>query len=723
MLNPQSAQQVRQALSNWRSQGSHITVRNAVIHLQLAPPHRVDQVLNASATFRDNLMDNFPKPGPKADTRPGSGSGSNGFQRPVTQPLDSIPHVPNNPSSNAFVKPANTSSDAAQSFFNPMGGSSSPSPGMSPSPFAPSPAFENKSSGPSNGLPNPNSVFAPVGTFGGSEDGHPPPIFASPKSNDNAFEVTTSDAPPQNLLNASQVHPGAGNSPFPNMGANNTGFGVSGSMAGGPMPGSPFGGPVGTSFSSPSNGLGGNPSGGVPLIAPATPARQNGQHSTGGSPFSPMSRGNGASPFSSGPAPSSTVPKNSPFASDRLAKKSPPKSKPAKTAKKDDRKNADQKKKKKRSRGKRKGGFPLVPVAVCMAGVALSLGVILVFLVLPTKRAREQYDEAKIQSEAGEYLESLAILDQIDPGFMPDEAPDFREEVNRRIRNRTEEWIKDIRNLVDEEKLNKAQTKLKDTIEKSLLEDHERIRAVGALIDAARQCQKAKELAKQEEYKDALEVVRAINRNHLTENYEGTEEEILALLKTMIRRKSKEILSIARQGKGSRAKSMVDELAKKCDDKVQARIDELQRQVNRAVQEFERQNQARTEIDGLQRMMQQRNYLGVLQKIQQMPPQAVQSNPDLQRIQQQIIQLFMKRYQSAIQFIVAKVKGGSEIDINEVFKRVAIAKTQQGVMYVWGQQRGKQMAVTVSPRQQLEPLVKGTIEAIKKAHKEGKLPN
>ncbi|MDF1663325.1 MAG: hypothetical protein P1V97_16250 [Planctomycetota bacterium] len=638
ILNEQSAQQVRSALQNWQNQGNEVSVRDAVIHLQLASPSQVEGALQAphagpatpppfnpagmtpspSQAYNVQAAQNgFPPQSNDAEqgkrTQVLSFTGGLGRSGTGPAPLPGAAAMAPLPGAPASFGAPPPMPGSPQGFSNPEGNHAFTN-SLSASASNP---FNGQA--PDNG--SSNNVFSPLGGFSSP----------MPPAGNDGFAQTISDAPSQNLLNASQVAPMGAPNPFGNsapaamassMGSMAGSMAssmanpmsasmanpMSGSMANpmsGSMASSPFATPINNtpfnpvspsasmasgglgvsdSMASPPIGLGG-PSGinSNPFGTPSPAASFGGPAmSTAPSPFSAPA----ASPFSS----AASAPAPSPFVRPEPAqpggfggvKDSSPPVPPKREAKSSNRKKKqsrndkskknEKKKNDRRKGGKRKKGLPLVPIAVGTAGLIVSLGVVLIFFVMPRKRAMALYDKAVTQEQAGKLLPALTTLDEIEPAFVPHDVPMLRGDINNQLRARTVGWIKEIETLVNDDKLKQSEDKLQETLEKSLPEDHERINEKKELIKAARECRKARELADSKDFLGALDIVRKIARKNLTEDNLEVEREILSLLNGYIRQERTKIIDVAEEGNYSRSYEMVKDLRKKCDPKVYPRL-------------------------------------------------------------------------------------------------------------------------------------------------------
>jgi hypothetical protein len=420
---------------------------------------------------------------------------------------------------------------------------------------------------------------------------------------------------------------------------------------------------------------------------------------TSPSPFASPAAASNPSPFAS-PAAASNP---SPFASPAAASNPSPFSErkdsgPKKQAKKD-RKQAQSGRKKrgdarnekksnrheKRRKGsKRKRGLPLVPIAVGTAGLIVSLGVLLIFFVMPRNKANKLFESARGQERAGELLTALETLNEIERAFMPNGVPMLTGKINNQLRARTVEWIKKIESLVDEDKLKQAEDKLIETKEKSLPEDSERVEEKRALIAAARECREARELAKSEEFKEALEKVRTIDRKNLTENNLGIEDDIISLLNTYIRKKKTEIIPVAQDGNNSRAQQMITELEEKCDACVAPRIDALKREIKEIFRKRELTIAASKNLGQIERLIKNGRYLEaqmLIQQIRQQNPDALSAVSKLQSCSKIIGNYFSNRWQQTIKTIVARLKAGNKESARAAFKKLKVFDQKNQIRY------------------------------------------
>jgi hypothetical protein len=766
ILNNMSAQKVRTALTNWENQGSVVSVRDAIIHLQLANPSQVEDALNGSSP-------NMPHPAPLS---------RNGFQSSLssTPPADAGKRTEVLSFTGGLARSAAGPAPLpGAAIMAPM----PPSPPMSgfgaPMPLAfadngPGSFTNSMATAPgSNPFNTPkansgNNVFPPLGGFGGTPQSPVMPPM------EDGFAQTITDAPPQALLEASQVTRNVVPSPFGQSAP------MAGSMAG-PMAGTPFGGPVNdpspfgpaasmsgpiglpvsSSLAAPPLGLsGGAPNPFGPSSSMAAPGgmmsgsmapggMMSGSMAPGGMMSGSMAPGGGGmgGPFGGGaPAPFS-APVNSPFgapgssagASRPFDKKVEPakpggfggvKDKsPTPPPKREKRSTSDRRSKKKedkrgdgkrRKGGKRKKGLPLVPIAVGTAGLIVSLGVILIFFVIPRNRARALYEKSRSHEQAGEFIDALKTLDLIAPAFVPHQVPILRRDINNQLRVRTVEWIKKIEQLVDQDKLKQAEETLQETLEKSLTEDHERIDEKRTLISAAKICREARALGESDNFKEALSVVRKIERKNLTENNLGIEDDIISLLNAYIRTKKKDILPFARSGNKTRAMALIAELEEKCDPRVAPRIDELKREVERLVQEKKLAQQSKQSYGQIKELIGKRKYFQaqmILQQIEQQKPGSIQQNRLLANYAKTISGFFFNRWKQVIQRTVSLIKAGNKNGAYQAYSNLKVEGPKNQPFYFFVNEKSRR--INVLPLDQAQVRFKQIVDRLETQLKPG----
>jgi hypothetical protein len=196
-------------------------------------------------------------------------------------------------------------------------------------------------------------------------------------------------------------------------------------------------------------------------------------------------------------------------------------------------------------------------------------------VLVPQERAEDLFQRAEAELSTGAFGDALGLTSEIEPRFAPPGLAVLVSKIRARMKERSKSDAAKIKGFLDEHKLDKAGRLYKITLEEALEEDRQELSKLSAFIDNAKLCELAMEKAQNKEFIDALEAVRGISKDALTEEFQGIEDDLLSLHRADIKDRREEILEIARAGDATKAEARLEALRGASDARVGELIDAI----------------------------------------------------------------------------------------------------------------------------------------------------
>ena len=233
------------------------------------------------------------------------------------------------------------------------------------------------------------------------------------------------------------------------------------------------------------------------------------------------------------------------------------------------------------------------------------------------------------------------------------------------------------------------------------------------IIESAETCLRARRLAGEDKFIEALRIVRALKEETLTEQNSKIVEDILVLHRSFVRREQKAILAAARQGDRRRAEDMIADLRKRCDDEVKSQVENIRRDVQQAIDDYERRKRESNVSNKLRQYLERNDVMGLLNAIKQLPPRQQRSR-EVQQLQQAAIKQVQNRFRTVMQRVIALLQQNQDAQAEKTLENLDMGN---GIWVIIEPAKGPdgrmQQRIGLMPAAQARPKMLQQLEAIK----------